>query len=106
MIKAKLDSENITVIPIQGNHDVWPVDEQSFEKANDNYPINHFKQYWSDWLDEAALQKFGEYGFYSMDLHLKNSKAVPKGSKIIAYNTNSCDGNNMKMLIERSDPGN
>jgi len=43
MIKAKLDSTDITVIPIHGNHDVWPVDSQSFEKPNDNYPINHFK---------------------------------------------------------------
>ena len=26
MIKDKLDSTDITVIPIQGNHDTWPVD--------------------------------------------------------------------------------
>ena len=105
MIKARLGSTDITVLPVHGNHDVWPVDTQSFEKANDNYPINHFKQHWSDWLDEEALQKFGEFGFYSMDMKLKNGKSVPNGSKIIAYNTNVCDEYNLNLLSQRTDPG-
>lgn len=105
MIKDKLDGAGITVIPTQGNHDTWPIDIQSFDEPNSNYPINHFKQYWADWLDEQALEKFGEYGYYSMDLKLKNGKAVPKGSKIIAVNTLACDNNNFILMNERNDPG-
>ena len=59
MIKAKLDSTNITVIPTQGNHDTWPVDIEDFSAPGINYPINHFKQYWAEWLGEEALELFG-----------------------------------------------
>jgi len=94
------------VIPTQGNHDTFPVDIETFEKPNQNYPINHFKEHWADWLDEAAIAKFGEFGYYSMDLKLKNGKQVPSGSKIISLNTNAADGNNYRLVNERSDPGN
>ena len=70
-----------------------------------NYPINHFKQYWAEWLDEEAFAKFGEYGYYSMDFKLKNGKAVPKGSKLIAWNSNVCDVHNWYLVGERNDPG-
>ena len=43
MIKAKFESTDITVFPIQGNHDTWPVDIQSFEKPGMNNPINNFR---------------------------------------------------------------
>ena len=52
------------------------------------------------------MEKFGEYGYYSMDFKLKNGKALPNGSKIIAYNTNSCDQHNYYLLSQRDDPGN
>ena len=71
---------------------------------NSNYPINHFKQYWAEWLDEQALEKFGEWGYYSMDLKLKNGKALPAGSKVIAYNTTTCDTNNFNLVDQREDP--
>jgi len=106
MIKDKFDDAGITVIPTQGNHDTSPVDVENFDKPNSNYQINHFKQYWADWLGEEALEKFGEFGYYSMDFKLKNSKAVPSGSKIIALNSLACDGNNFDLMSERSDPGN
>lgn len=105
MIQEKFDGTDITFIPAQGNHDTFPVDVQSFKTPNSNYPINHFKQYWSSWLDEQALEKFGEYGYYSMDLKLKNNKTIPE-AKIITLNTNSCDKNNTYLINDRSDPGN
>ena len=40
-----------------------------------------------------------------MDLKLKNGKSVPNSSKIIAYNTTSCDQHNYYLITERSDPG-
>lgn len=91
MIKDAVKDTDITVVPIHGNHDTWPVDEQDFAAPNANYSINHIKEYWSDWLGEEATSKYGEYGYYSMDLELKSGKELPAGSKVIAYNTNSCD---------------
>ena len=70
-----------------------------------NYPINHFKGSWKNWLDDEAFEKIGEYGYYSMDLKLKNGKAVPHGAKVIAINTNSCDTLNPYELVERDDTG-
>lgn len=105
IIKNAIKDSDITVIPIHGNHDTWPVDEQDFSTPNSNYPINHIKEYWSDWLGDAK-DKYGEYGYYSKDLTLKNGKALPAGSKVIAINTNSCDAINFYMWGERSDPGN
>jgi len=60
---------------------------------------------WSDWLTEEAVAKYGEYGYYSMEIQLRNGKSVPAGSRIIAYNTNVCDLNNFAILGEREDPG-
>lgn len=104
-IKDAFKDSNVSVYPIMGNHDTWPTDIQDFSAPGINYPINHIKEDWSDWLDEAATEKFGEYGHYSMDLSLKNGKELPAGSKVIALNTNSCDMNNWYILGERSDPG-
>jgi len=60
---------------------------------------------WSDWLTPEAKAKYGEYGYYSMPLKLNNGKAVPEGSRVIAYNTNSCDMLNFNVWGERNDPG-
>lgn len=106
MIKDAVKDTDITVVPIHGNHDTWPVDEQDFATPNSNYSINHIKEYWSDWLGEEATSKYGEYGYYSMDLKLKSGKELPAGSKVIAYNTNSCDQLNFFVWGERQDPGN
>ena len=81
------------------------MDEQDFSKPNSNYAINHIKEYWREWLGDEAAEKYGEYGFYSKDLTLDNGKAFPAGSKVIAYNTNSCDMLNFHVWGERNDPG-
>jgi sphingomyelin phosphodiesterase len=71
-IKQEFAGTNITVFPIQGNHDTWPVNVQDFSKAGINVPINDFKSSWTDWLDDDALKEFGKYGYYSQDLKLLN----------------------------------
>jgi len=40
------------------------------------------------------LEKFGEYGYYSMDMKLLNGKQLPAGSRLIAYNTQVCNSLN------------
>ena len=51
-IKEAIKGKDITVVPIQGNHDTWPTDNQDFSAPGINYPINHMKEYWSEWLDD------------------------------------------------------
>ena len=36
-IKDAVKDTNITIVPIQGNQDTWPVDEQDFGSPNSNY---------------------------------------------------------------------
>ena len=91
MIKEAIKDTNITVVPIHGNHDTWPVDEQDFSAPNSNYSINHIKEYWREWLGDDAADVYGEYGYYSNEFKLKNGKSLPANSKIIAMNTNACD---------------
>lgn len=97
---------DITVMPILGNIDTWPDHQEDFAEPNMNYEINHFKKYWADWLDDQAMEKFSEYGYYSMPITLKNGKEVPNGSKVIALNTQACSTTNMYLFGERNDPGN
>lgn len=52
IIKDAIKDTDITVLPIHGNHDTWPVDSQDFSAPNQNYSINKIKGFWSDWLDE------------------------------------------------------
>ena len=87
MIKNAFAGKNVTVMPIQGNHDTWVEEIQSFAKPGINAEINAFKSYWEEWLTPEAYEKFGEYGFYSQPIELLNGKAMPAGSRVIAYNT-------------------
>ena len=105
MIKQALKDSNITVLPIQGNHDTWVEEIEDFETPNYNYEINNFKTYWEDWLDDQAMEQFGKYGYYSMDIKLQNGKELPAGSKVIALNTQACNSFNWYIYAERDDPG-
>ena len=88
-----------------GNHDTWPVDIQSFSAPYINYPINHVKDAWVDWLPADALAQFHKYGYYSMPIELRNGKKMPRGSRLIAYNSEVGDSLNWWLLGQRSDPG-
>ena len=106
MLKEHLDTkQKITILPIQGNHDTWPVDQQDFLLPNSNNPINWFKDEWAEWLGEEALAKFGEYGYYSKSIELVNGKKLPAGTRLIAWNTTTTDSLNYNIWGERNDPG-
>jgi len=55
IIQAHLDSTNISVYPIQGNHDTWPVNVQDFSDPYTNIPINGFSGDWLDWLEPETI---------------------------------------------------
>ena len=56
-------------------------------------------------MTPEAYEKFGEYGFYSMPIELSNGKAMPEGSRVIAYNTQACNSLNWYTWGQREDPG-
>ena len=55
MIKQALEGSEITVFPLQGNHDTWPEEMYDFSEPGINYEINQFKDYWNEWLDDEAM---------------------------------------------------
>ena len=105
LLKETVKGHDITILPILGNHDTWVVNIQSFASPKANREINKFKDHWKEWLTPEAFTKFGEYGFYSMPIELKNGKSLPQGSRLIAINTNVCMGINFYLYGQRSDPG-
>ena len=46
MMNDAFAGKNVTIMPIQGNHDTWVEEIESFSAPGINYEINHFKQYW------------------------------------------------------------
>lgn len=105
MIKEALKDTDITVLPIHGNHDTYFLDQQDISAPGIDDQINSFRQDWAEWLTEDAMEVFGQYGYYSMPLNLKNGKEVPSASKVIALNTNIVDQFNPYLLTNRQDPG-
>ena len=45
-LKDAIGDQDITVFPIVGNHDTWPVNIHDFSKPGLNYAINHLKNAW------------------------------------------------------------
>lgn len=85
-IQAAFNGTNISVYPIQGNHDTWPVNVQDFSLPNSNIPINAFSGNWADWLDNETLTQFRTYGYYSTPLKLKDGRLF-NNTRIIGVNT-------------------
>ena len=44
--------ESLMIYPLQGNHDVWPVNVQSFTDSEPNFVIKNLTTVWNYWLDE------------------------------------------------------
>jgi hypothetical protein len=52
----------IKVYPLQGNHDVWPVNVQSFNEPS--YMVQNLTNVWNYWLDANAINSFKKAGYY------------------------------------------
>lgn len=103
-IQAAFKQSNISVYPIQGNHDTWPVNVQDFSVADSNIPINEFSGSWAQWLDPDTLNAFTDYGYYSTALKLRDGRVFPK-TRIIGLNTQACNNMNWELVKNRYDPG-
>lgn len=105
IIQAHFDNTNISVYPIQGNHDTWPVNVQDFSAPNSNIPINAFSDLWLDWLEPETIANYVKYGYYSQTLKLKDGR-VYNNTKLIGINTQACNNMNWALIKNRYDPGN
>jgi len=61
--------DNFMVYPLQGNHDVWPVNVQSFTEPN--YLVQNLSTVWSHWLHNDTIEVFKKAGYYSQYFELK-----------------------------------
>lgn len=65
-VVAKLMQEvfgdSLMVYPLQGNHDVWPVNVQSFSEPN--YVIQNLTTVWNYWLNDDTIKTFSKAGYY------------------------------------------
>jgi len=58
----ELFGDKFMVYPIQGNHDVWPVNVQSF--SEENVIIKNLTTVWDYWLEEDTIQTFKKAGYW------------------------------------------
>jgi hypothetical protein len=54
--------DQFMVYPLQGNHDVWPVNVQSF--TQENPMIKNLTGVWNYWLNADAINTFSKAGYY------------------------------------------
>jgi hypothetical protein len=97
---------DVTIIPINGNHDLFPANNQDFSKGENLTEFVSYGLLWKNmgWLTEQEQLQYKKYGFYSKNFSLKNRKAYPN-TRIIAINTMSCYVWNFELLKSRYDPG-
>jgi sphingomyelin phosphodiesterase len=104
IIQKFFNQTNITVYPIQGNHDTWPVNVQDFTQVGSNVPINGFSDTWLEWLGPEVLANFTQYGYYSKVLTLKDGREF-NNTRVIGINTQACNNMNWWLIKDRYDPG-
>ena len=108
MMTQVFKNTKITVIPINGNHDFFPANDQDMSLGpNNNSYINEYATQWNEagWLTDNETKVFKQYGYYSKNLTLKDGR-VFTNTKVIALNTLACYQFNFNIINSRYDPGN
>jgi len=103
IIKSYIGS-SIPVFPVAGNHDTYPLDQESFSKPYSNPYTQKYAELWSDWLGPEAKAQFKKFGYYYKDVVLRNSEHGK--AAVIGINTNVCALDNWSLLANATDPGN
>jgi len=93
-----------TIYPIEGNHDVFPVNVEDFSQTDLNEAINGFKDTWEDWMSPEEFSVFEQFGYYSKPLVGINGETY-ENTKVIAMNTMACYFYNWYLIEDRYDPG-
>lgn len=106
MFRNVFDKTKVTIIPINGNHDVWPANNQDLTVEYGSSYIIEYGKLWKEagWLTDDDLSVYNRYGYFSKPLTLKDGR-VYNSTKIIAINTMSCYYMNFIIVKSRFDPG-
>ena len=56
IIQEHFVDTNISVFPIQGNHDTWPVNVEDFTLPNSNIQVEGLLESWAEWLEPETLE--------------------------------------------------
>lgn len=99
--------EDLMVYPLQGNHDVWPVNVQSFTPGNPNYMVQNLSTVWNYWLDEQAISIFKKAGYYYQYFEIKapGNKKIFNNTRVLGVTTQTCNEQNWYLWEVLSDPG-
>jgi sphingomyelin phosphodiesterase len=97
--------DTVTVYPIMGNHDVWPVNVQSFLQPN---PIlQSLTSTWSKWLKPETMKTFSIAGYYSQYFEIKGQGKQAKmfdKTRVLGVTTQVCNPQNWYLWEIMSDP--
>jgi sphingomyelin phosphodiesterase len=106
IFREVFDGTKVTIIPINGNHDVWPANNQEMLKPYSSQYILEYGRTWKEagWLNDEDLAVYNKWGYYSKTLELKDGRRY-NNTKIIAINTMSCYYYNFLIVKSRFDPG-
>jgi len=94
-LKEVFKASSVSFYPIQGNHDTWPVNVQSFDKEGNNIPLETYKKVWNGWLTPESIEQFQKYGYYSQNLVIDGKEL---NAKVIGINTQTCNNMNWFLL--------
>jgi len=91
------------VLPVLGNHDTWPVNNEDLSKAEANKPVLLYDEMWADYFTTPeAKQTFKEFGYYSMPL--KAGGKNYDSTWVIGINCQVANDMNWWRLAEINDP--
>lgn len=97
-------NEPVSMFPIQGNHDTWPVNVENFDASGKHGPTILYDQIWKDFFtSEEALNTYRKWGYYSMPLVLKSGKKV-NNAKVIGLNSQVSNNLNWHLFHSLTDP--
>lgn len=99
--------EELMIYPLQGNHDVFPVNVQSFTPSNPNPVIKNLTTVWDYWLNDQAINTFSKAGYYFQYLEFKtpSNKKLFNNTRVLGVTTQTCNDMNWYLWEVLSDPG-
>ncbi|KAL4435972.1 hypothetical protein ABPG74_022207 [Tetrahymena malaccensis] len=95
----KKELPHISVFPITGNHESFPVNVYDYFGDHENKQNDIFATSWEQWIGKEAAEEYRQNGFYS-SLITKYNQPL----RIIAINTQAGNGQNWYLIQNPTDP--
>ena len=105
-LKKYLPSETL-VFPTLGNHDAYPVNVEDMYHEERNTLVKGVADSWEQWIGKEAAEELHQRGYYSTVVTASSGMLmnVSDEIRVIALNTNACNGQNWYLLRNSTDPG-